>query len=142
MPKLEAKKGDFAKIWQKLGGEGEGEQPPGHAFQIIIILFDRLSVIRHDGKVKAGAYNCADHCTSHPFTCLANHYLKCSFQPVSFTCQKFMSFARPSNFHKVKSCMYMWGRTYLRFQNDVLMKRQHDLCQVYGFSNGISIGAK
>ena len=137
MPKLEAKKEILQKFGKNWGG---GQEPPSHAFQIIIILFDRLSVIRHDGKVKAGAYNYADLCTSHPFTCLANHYLKCSFQPVSFTCQKLMSFARPSNFHEVKSCMYIWGRTYLRFQNDVLMKRQHDPCRVFG--HGISIGAK
>ena len=28
MPKFEAKKGDFAKIWQKLGGGGGAIAPP------------------------------------------------------------------------------------------------------------------
>ena len=31
MPKFEAKKGDFAKIWQKLGGGGYSPSPPGSA---------------------------------------------------------------------------------------------------------------
>ena len=39
MLKFEAKKGDFAKIWQKLGGL----QPPGSAAHVYVVTFKNLA---------------------------------------------------------------------------------------------------
>ena len=39
VPKFEAKKGDFAKMWQKLGGGGYSPQPPGSAVLEFMLLF-------------------------------------------------------------------------------------------------------
>ena len=48
MLKFEAKKGDFAKIWQKLGGGATDPQPPGSAAHVSLrfLFLNVLSCVK------------------------------------------------------------------------------------------------
>ena len=62
MLKCEAKKGDFAKIWQKLGGGLQPPQPPGSAAHVFVIQnFKKMTTVDESLKLKFGNFRIVNH---------------------------------------------------------------------------------